>query len=157
MVLLEQLYFFANWLYVCFPSTYSCQTTAEDTSFPPVNCFLQIWHLYSCFPLRIPFFLLFYYHKTCTFFIHNLSFASKVMIPTHIELSSLLFVYYANLLNIQANLAIVLNLVGATILTEFFWNKKLGKETKYRKRSWLKPAIISVIITIPFILAIIYG
>ena len=62
-----------------------------------------------------------------------------------------------NALNIQANLAIVLNFGGAAILTEFFWNKQLGKEIKYRKRSWVKPAIISVIITIPFVLALIYG
>ena len=59
-----------------------------------------------------------------------------------------------NALNIQA---IALNFTGAAILTEFFWNKKLGKEIKYRKRSWIKPAIISVIITIPFVLAVIYG
>lgn len=62
-----------------------------------------------------------------------------------------------NALNIQSNLAVVLNLGGAAILTEFFWNKQLGKEIKYRKRSWVKPAIISVIITIPFLLALIYG
>ena len=59
-----------------------------------------------------------------------------------------------NALNIQA---IALNFTGAAILTEFFWNKQLGKEIKYRKRSWIKPAIISVIITIPFVLAVIYG
>jgi len=39
-----------------------------------------------------------------------------------------------NGLNIQTNLAIVLNFGGAAILTEFFWNKYLGKEIKYRKR-----------------------
>lgn len=59
-----------------------------------------------------------------------------------------------NALNIQA---IALNFTGAAILTEFFWNKQLGKEIKYRRRSWIKPAIISVIITIPFVLAVIYG
>ena len=59
-----------------------------------------------------------------------------------------------NALNIQA---IALNFTGAAILTEFFWNKQLGKEIKYRKRSWIKPAIISVIITIPFVLAVING
>lgn len=62
-----------------------------------------------------------------------------------------------NTLNMQANLAIILNFGGALILTEYFWNKFIGKEFLYRKRSWIKPAIISIIITIPFILAIIYG
>tara|TARA_R110002049_G_scaffold16388_8_gene65346 strand:+ start:4485 stop:5102 length:618 start_codon:yes stop_codon:yes gene_type:complete len=62
-----------------------------------------------------------------------------------------------NSLNIRTNLAVILNLGGAIVLTELFWNKQLGKNIRYRKRSWVKPAIISVIITIPFLLAIIYG
>ncbi len=62
-----------------------------------------------------------------------------------------------NLIKKQTNLAIIFNLAGAGILTEYFWNKFIGKEFKYRKRSWLKPAIISVIIIIPFVLALIYG
>ncbi|WP_108805521.1 hypothetical protein [Aquimarina sp. Aq107] len=62
-----------------------------------------------------------------------------------------------NLIDIKANLAIGFNFGGAAILTEYFWNKFLGKEFKHRKRSWVKPAIISIIITIPFILALIYG
>lgn len=62
-----------------------------------------------------------------------------------------------NYIGLKANFAIIFNLVGAGILTEYFWNKFIGKEFEYRKRSWIKPAIISVIITIPFVLAIIYG
>lgn len=52
---------------------------------------------------------------------------------------------------------LIFNLSGAAILTGYFWNKFIGKEFKYRKRSWIKPAIISVIIMIPFLLAVIYG
>jgi len=62
-----------------------------------------------------------------------------------------------NLIGPKGNLAIIFNLGGAAILSEYFWNKFLGKEIKHRKRSWIKPAIISVIVTIPFILAVIYG
>lgn len=62
-----------------------------------------------------------------------------------------------NLLEVRSNLAIIFNLAGAGILNEYFWNKFIGKGFKYRRRSWIKPALISVIITIPFILAIIYG
>ncbi|WP_430966688.1 hypothetical protein [Spongiimicrobium sp. 2-473A-2-J] len=62
-----------------------------------------------------------------------------------------------NALEARANLALIFNLAGAGILTEYFWNKFIGKSFKYRKRSWIKPAIISVVIMIPFILAIIYG
>ncbi len=62
-----------------------------------------------------------------------------------------------NLLNIKGNIAIIFNIAGGGILTEYFWNKFIGKEFEHRKRSWIKPAIISVLITIPLVLAAIYG
>ena len=60
-------------------------------------------------------------------------------------------------LNIKGNFMMVMNFGGAGILINFFWNKYLGKKIKYRKRSWIKPAIISVIIIIPFLIAFIFG
>ena len=69
-------------------------------------------------------------------------------------IATLLFV---NLLNIKGNIALILNIAGGGILTEYFWNRFIGKEFKHRKRSWIKPAIISVLITIPLVLAAIYG
>lgn len=62
-----------------------------------------------------------------------------------------------NLLKIGGNIALIFNIAGGGILTEYFWNKFIGKEFQHRKRSWIKPAIISVLITIPLILAAIYG
>lgn len=62
-----------------------------------------------------------------------------------------------NYLELPGNLTIIFNLLGAGILNEYFWNRFIGKELKFRKRSWVKPAIISVVITIPFILAVMYG
>ncbi len=62
-----------------------------------------------------------------------------------------------NLLNIGSNIALIFNIAGGGILTEYFWNKFIGKEFQHRKRSWVKPAIISVLITIPLVLAAIYG
>jgi len=62
-----------------------------------------------------------------------------------------------NQLDIKTNLAFIFNFAGAGILTEYFWSKFIGKEFKHRKRSWIKPAIISVLITIPLLLAAIYG
>jgi hypothetical protein len=62
-----------------------------------------------------------------------------------------------NLLDIKTNLALIFNFAGAGILTEYFWNKFIGQEFKYRKRSWIKPAIISVLIVIPIFISIIYG
>ena len=49
----------------------------------------------------------------------------------------------------QAGLGIPLNILGAVILNEFFWNRSIGRETEFIKKSWYKPAIISIIICIP--------
>jgi hypothetical protein len=54
-------------------------------------------------------------------------------------------------------LTIGVNGIGAWIMTQFFWNKYIGAETKYRTQPIWKPLVISIIITIPFLLAIIYG
>jgi len=62
-----------------------------------------------------------------------------------------------NLMNIGGNIALIFNIAGGGILTEYFWNKFIGKDFEHRKRSWIKPAIISVLITIPIFLAAIYG
>ena len=62
-----------------------------------------------------------------------------------------------NLMNIGGNIAMIFNIAGGGILTEYFWNKFIGKDFEHRKRSWIKPAIISVLITIPIFLAAIYG
>ncbi|MFG6686188.1 hypothetical protein ACGK9U_06375 [Mariniflexile sp. HNIBRBA6329] len=62
-----------------------------------------------------------------------------------------------NLMNIGGNIAMIFNIAGGGILTEYFWNKFIGKDIEHRKRSWIKPAIISVLITIPIFLAAIYG
>ncbi|MBX2967721.1 MAG: hypothetical protein KF845_16385 [Cyclobacteriaceae bacterium] len=52
---------------------------------------------------------------------------------------------------------LLLNTAGGLGLTSTFWDKYVGKETKYRAKPIWKPLIISIIITIPFLLAIIYG
>ncbi len=62
-----------------------------------------------------------------------------------------------NSIKTMHNLALVFNSAGAIILTELFWNKQIGKGFKYRKKGILKPLIISILITIPFLLAIFYG
>ncbi|MGB8704817.1 MAG: hypothetical protein WCD31_07295 [Gillisia sp.] len=56
------------------------------------------------------------------------------------------------------NIAIILNVVGAAILNEYFWNKYIGKETDFEKRSWGRAFGISVLVVIPFVLlALNYG
>jgi hypothetical protein len=44
-------------------------------------------------------------------------------------------------------LSIIFHLIGAGIITEYFWDKHIGENQKYRKRSWIKPAIVSIIIS----------
>jgi hypothetical protein len=52
---------------------------------------------------------------------------------------------------------LMLNTAGGLGLTSTFWNKYVGQETEYRAKPIWKALIISSIITIPFLLAIIYG
>jgi len=92
---------------------------------------------------------------------HNLKEVGNIKARTQVLVFGILYtitsILIINALNTQTNVAILLNFCGAAILTEFFWDKHLGKRIKYRKRSWVKPAIISVLITIPFVLALIYS
>ncbi len=46
--------------------------------------------------------------------------------------------------NISPSLAIIANVIGAAILNEFFWNKYIGSETEFEKKSWIKPTAISI-------------
>lgn len=57
----------------------------------------------------------------------------------------------------NGGLTIGVNAGGAVVLTSIFWNKYIGKETKFRAKPIWKPLIISILITIPFLLAILYG
>ena len=52
---------------------------------------------------------------------------------------------------------LLLNTAGGLGLTSTFWNKYVGQETEYRAKPIWKALIISIVITIPFLLAIIYG
>ena len=57
---------------------------------------------------------------------------------------------------------LIINFIGYLILAEYFWNKSLGKELRYKKKPIAKPLIISLLITffllliimLPFILDI---
>lgn len=57
----------------------------------------------------------------------------------------------------SSNFTIPLNILGAVILNEYFWNRYLGKSIEFEKKSWTKPAIISITVTIPFILALVFA
>ncbi|TRO64531.1 hypothetical protein [Christiangramia sabulilitoris] len=65
-------------------------------------------------------------------------------------------VYTLQSMKSGANLTLPLNLVGALFLNEYFWNRYIGSETAYEKKSWVKPALISLAISIPAFLALLY-
>ncbi|WP_200979158.1 hypothetical protein [Echinicola sp. 20G] len=70
---------------------------------------------------------------------------------------TILMILILNQVEKSSQLGLVFNLTGAVILSETFWNRRIGKELKHRKKKIWKPLIISIIITIPFVLAIVYG
>lgn len=72
-------------------------------------------------------------------------------------LYTILAVSLLNVLPRNTFLTIIVNGFGALILTAVFWNRYIGKGTKFRAKPIWKPLIISLAITIPFLVAIIYG
>jgi len=71
---------------------------------------------------------------------------------------TLIIVTIVNLAPSNRYWVLLLNTSGAVGLTTTFWDKYIGKETKYRAKPIWKPLIISVVVTAPFLLALIlYG
>lgn len=56
----------------------------------------------------------------------------------------------------QTSISYFLNLTGGFILAEYFFGKYLGPESNYEKKKIWKPLIISLLITIPLFVAILY-
>jgi hypothetical protein len=50
---------------------------------------------------------------------------------------------------------IVINIIGALVLTQYFFPKYIPNELEYKHKTIWKPLIISLIITLPFIIAMI--
>jgi hypothetical protein len=50
-----------------------------------------------------------------------------------------------------------INGIGGYFLTSEFWNRYLGRETKYRTKPIWIPLVISVIISVLLLIAMIYG
>lgn len=55
-------------------------------------------------------------------------------------------------LNLSPSMTIIANVLGAAILNEFFWNKFIGSDLSYIKKSWIKPTLISIGIALLFFL-----
>jgi hypothetical protein len=54
--------------------------------------------------------------------------------------------------SLSPSMTIIANVLGAAILNEFFWNKFIGADFPYKKKSWIKPALISIGIALLFFL-----
>jgi hypothetical protein len=54
-------------------------------------------------------------------------------------------------------LTVTFGMGGALLMNHFFWEKYIGKDTKYRSKPIWKPLIIGIIIFTPLVLAAIYG
>lgn len=67
---------------------------------------------------------------------------------------TLLSVFAVSLIGASSLLSIALNGLGGAILTQYFWNKYIGRETVHIARPIWKPLIISLLITIPIALLI---
>ena len=53
---------------------------------------------------------------------------------------------------LSPSLTIIANVIGAAILNEYFWNKYIGSDLPFKKKSWIKPTLISVAIALIFFL-----
>ncbi|UZH56479.1 hypothetical protein JRG66_06360 [Salinimicrobium tongyeongense] len=47
-------------------------------------------------------------------------------------------------LSLSPSMTAIANVIGAAILNEFFWNKFIGRDLQYHKKSWIKPILIAV-------------
>jgi hypothetical protein len=53
--------------------------------------------------------------------------------------------------------SLIINAVGVTIMYQLFWNKGIGKDTKYRAKPIWVPLIIGIILMVPLIYFAIQG
>jgi len=53
--------------------------------------------------------------------------------------------------NSSTGLALIVNAIGVTIMNQIFWNKHIGKDTKYRAKPIWIPLVIGIILMVPFI------
>ena len=68
-----------------------------------------------------------------------------------------LTIYLGESFNLPRSASLILSLIGAIFLSEFFWEKYIGNEVVYHKRSVKKPLIIALIIFVPLTAFIIWA
>lgn len=68
-----------------------------------------------------------------------------------------LSIYILNLINIGTFGALIFGVIGALIINNLFWNKYIGKEILFHKKSYKKPLIIALCIFVPLTALIIWS
>lgn len=61
-----------------------------------------------------------------------------------------------NVFAITSVWSILINAIGGSILAGYFWNKYLGSSMKYQTKPIWKPLLISLLISLPFVAAMLY-
>lgn len=68
-----------------------------------------------------------------------------------------LSIYILNLANLGNAGTLVFGALGAVIINNLFWNKYIGKGILYKKKRYIKPLIIALIIFIPIIVLMVWS
>lgn len=71
-------------------------------------------------------------------------------------LYTLLTIYIVSFFNMKILITVSLNGVGAAILEEYFWKRKLGKEFKYRRDPIWIPLVIAILVNALILISMIY-
>lgn len=68
-----------------------------------------------------------------------------------------LSIYILNLINAGTPGTFVLGAIGALVINNVFWNKYIGKEVLYHKKSYKKPLIIALAIFLPITALVVWA
>ena len=80
---------------------------------------------------------------------------ANIVLLVSIGLTALVFIILELIPIINSTFTLVLNLIGGSVLSEYFFKKYFSNEKYEYKKIW-KPLIISLLITIPFVLVAAY-
>ena len=60
-------------------------------------------------------------------------------------------------IQLNAGISLVFNFIGGQILNAYFWSKYIGRDTKYKARSYVGALIIGIVLSVVVVLGFILG